>query len=246
MSKAASDLTPYLIARWRLAGGTLPRIQETIEVGALTRRALMSQGRKFFGAENVPEVLSGHGFVERNRHEHLFCLPEDADGDGRIDHIIAFCRGGFDNRTLRCLAALEHLWAGAWGEWEVLEHWIAKPGETLGTLTGLSRQWLSVTPFFPPRHLKRKYDEAAQIRWQCFQMGLPEPLEITQADNDTTSTRISPSNFRMLRSGQENMPPVRTGGYWRLDFAGPVPGPIALGYGCHFGLGAFRPLRYED
>jgi len=28
----------------------------------------------------------------------------------------------------------------------------------------------------------------------------------------------------------------------RLLFDDPVPGPIALGYGCHFGLGLFAAL----
>ena len=33
---------------------------------------------------------------------------------------------------------------------------------------------------------------------------------------------------------------VRSGYGFRLEFKEPVPEPLALGYGCHFGLGQFR------
>jgi CRISPR-associated protein Csb2 len=36
--------------------------------------------------------------------------------------------------------------------------------------------------------------------------------------------------------------PDRHGSFWRLTFAEPVPGPIALGFACHFGLGLFKPV----
>lgn len=32
------------------------------------------------------------------------------------------------------------------------------------------------------------------------------------------------------------------GGSWRIEFAAPIRGPLALGYACHFGLGQFRPV----
>jgi len=35
--------------------------------------------------------------------------------------------------------------------------------------------------------------------------------------------------------------PDAHGGFWRLTFAEPVYGPVALGFGCHFGLGMFIP-----
>jgi len=36
--------------------------------------------------------------------------------------------------------------------------------------------------------------------------------------------------------------PDRLGSFWRLTFPEPVAGPLALGFGCHFGLGLFKPL----
>lgn len=44
------------------------------------------------------------------------------------------------------------------------------------------------------------------------------------------------AQFRRNRKGG----PVRTGAGLRLTFSQPVQGPLALGYGCHFGLGLFR------
>ena len=34
---------------------------------------------------------------------------------------------------------------------------------------------------------------------------------------------------------------TRSGFGFRLSFASPIPGPLALGYGSHFGLGLFVP-----
>lgn len=48
--------------------------------------------------------------------------------------------------------------------------------------------------------------------------------------------------FRRLRSAGRG-PAVAQGFGFRLGFAAPVAGPIAVGYGAHFGLGLFRPER---
>jgi CRISPR-associated protein Csb2 len=46
--------------------------------------------------------------------------------------------------------------------------------------------------------------------------------------------------FRRFRSRRGLIQPDRTGAAIRLVFDTPLPGPIALGFGCHFGLGLFR------
>jgi len=33
--------------------------------------------------------------------------------------------------------------------------------------------------------------------------------------------------------------PDTEGSFWRLTFPEPIQGPVALGFGCHFGLGLF-------
>lgn len=48
-------------------------------------------------------------------------------------------------------------------------------------------------------------------------------------------------HFRRVRSREGREPPVAAGFGLRLVFAEDVPGPIALGYASHFGLGLFIP-----
>ena len=36
--------------------------------------------------------------------------------------------------------------------------------------------------------------------------------------------------------------PDTRGSFWRLSFPTPIDGPLALGFGCHYGLGLFRRL----
>ena len=47
--------------------------------------------------------------------------------------------------------------------------------------------------------------------------------------------------YRRNRKGD----PVRPGFFLRLTFDHPVQGPLAIGYGAHFGLGMFRPVGEE-
>ena len=48
-------------------------------------------------------------------------------------------------------------------------------------------------------------------------------------------------HFRRFREKRNLEQPDRQGSFWRIRFAKPVKGPISLGFGCHFGLGLFRP-----
>lgn len=234
-------VTPYCAARWRIEGPPLP-IENAIEVGALARKSAMGVARRMFGAANLPSALAGHGLPDEARHEHLYYLPEDADGDGCIDHIVVFRRGGLDNRTLRVLVALRRLWAGPLGEWRVIEHWIARAGEPLGSIVRPSRVWVSATPFLCPRHVKPGFSAADQIRWQCAEAELPPPECVEPAGVVRSDGRApDPAEFRWTRIGSQLRPPDRRGGFWRIVFPSPVAGPVALGFGCHFGLGAFRP-----
>ena len=50
-----------------------------------------------------------------------------------------------------------------------------------------------------------------------------------------------PIDFHRFRSKRGLTQPDTRGSFWRLTFAAPVSGPLALGFGCHFGLGLFRP-----
>jgi hypothetical protein len=49
-----------------------------------------------------------------------------------------------------------------------------------------------------------------------------------------------PIHFHRFRSRRGEKQPDALGTFLRLTFAEPVQGPLALGYGSHFGLGLFQ------
>ena len=97
------------VARYVLAGRPQPRVEDTLRIAEITRLALMG-----IGSDEVPVELSGRDDDGPLRddpiHRHAFYLPEDADGDGLIDHLIVYCRLGFSDAARRRLDQLARLW----------------------------------------------------------------------------------------------------------------------------------------
>jgi len=50
-----------------------------------------------------------------------------------------------------------------------------------------------------------------------------------------------PIHFHRFRTKRGLTQPDTHVSFWRLTFDKPVPGPLALGFGCHYGLGIFKP-----
>ena len=118
--------------------------------------------------------------------------------------------------------------------------------------------WQSVTPFVPPRHLKSRGKNAleGQIRAELRSRGFPEPITVhpfvPMHDRQSSSDPSGESNVRgrhadwsrfrhfVLSRKRGPAPPLACGFAIRLEFEQPVCGPIALGYGSHFGLGLFE------
>jgi CRISPR-associated protein Csb2 len=121
-------------------------------------------------------------------------------------------------------------------------------------LTGASAAWRSVTPYLHPWHLKKpemrtpKATAAAilgQLRreWCGRGPGLPEIVDICELPFIQHGGRtLRPLNFHRFRRKSGLVQPDTLGRLIELHFAQPVRGPIALGFGCHFGLGLFVPM----
>lgn len=69
----------------------------------------MSLAGEVLVRDKIPAVLSGHDLPEANRHGHAFYLPEDADGDGRIDRLTVYMPSGIDQECHRVLVRLTRL-----------------------------------------------------------------------------------------------------------------------------------------
>jgi CRISPR-associated protein Csb2 len=106
-----------------------------------------------------------------------------------------------------------------------------------------STTWESVTPFVPTRHPKKVRgsdvdDIRSQVRRGCAQLGLPELVSVEPLAGEWHEFR------RHRRDGRGRRGPDRAYGV-RLVFGKAVRGPIALGYGAHFGLGVFTAVEAE-
>ena len=72
----------------------------------------------------------------------------------------------------------------------------------------------------------------------------PEPLEIEVFDEVDVGKghKRRPIHFHRFRSRRNLAQPDRLGSFRRLRFPEPVGGPLALGFGCHYGLGLFKSM----
>lgn len=239
--RVASPARPTA-ARYVLEGAVLPPLTEAVTLCDLLRRSVMAQfGRRNEGSTSP--VLSGKD--ERGRplsgHRHAFYLATDENDDRRIDHLTVVAAEGFgpgERDALRSVRAI-NLGRGR-PEVRLFLLGIGDVADFPAPLTRSSRRWRSHTPFVLIRHPKvRGTFEAGkrvvdtpedQVRLELTRRGFQEPAAV----RSLRSARWL--EFRRHRHGQESL------GWacgFELEFDQPVRGPIAIGYGCHFGLGLF-------
>ena len=235
-----------------------PRLTESIYVAETMRQALMSHSDAapvFAGKDPDGVPLSGH--------QHAFILPADDDNDGRVDHITVYAREGFDQRAQQALGSVRRLWQVggrpdlhlvlmALGEADAYGGYRQQDGET--SQLARSRVWLSRTPFVLTRHPKLRKNGARklrddgtwidgpadQLRRGLVQQGLPRLTAIEELERAEIAGKPARwLSFARERRAEGREPASRLGYGFRLELSEPTTGPIAVGYGCHFGLGQF-------
>ena len=243
--RADRKLLDFTLARWRLVGGELPPMTRALRLGELARQAAMAWAGRMFGEADVPAALSGHMPDHRSGHRHLFYLPEDADGDGRIDHLIIHGRLGLSPSAICAVAAIALRLDPQSGPLHLAGLRLGRgaSGEAAGGLGGPARCWVSASPYFMPWHVKKGHGCAQQVHKECRVRGLPAPEVVTFGVLPCNGRRYRPADFDHVRHTDEGIraAPDRYGQFLRLEFLEAVSGPLALGFGCHYGLGLFRP-----
>jgi len=232
----------------------LPPVIYTLIQGERLHKALVCKA----GAHNT--ALSGcdkHGAPLKGRHEHAHILPLDLDNDGHLEHFLVWSPMGLDDvaqkavRTVRTAYAkgtdaLRIALAASCGELTEFDQLPGPIGKRLCLLLGLSPSinWISHTPFIPPRHLKPRGKNSieGQILAELESRGLPRPNEIHVVDPREQPEYLRHRHFRRMRKNGPS-PPIDCGFTIALRFDTPVNGPICLGYGSHFGLGLFIPAE---
>lgn len=248
-ARVSAGIPGPALARYALHAAARTPVRFTLFFAEDARRALLSR------AEGRSAVFSGReaGAPRQDGHRHAFYLPEDVDGDGRLDHLTVYSPEGFGLAERRALESFRVLLRHGKG---CDQHLLL---ETLAPLdscdprsslcAGLSTEWVSATPFCLLRHPKRngKDGPVAQLRLELARRGLPEPLEMDMLPRPPRGPQSL--EWRHFRRRRETQPPavdarsLQTAFGFRLRFDRPVRGPIALGYACHFGLGLFVPVE---
>ena len=225
-------------ARFALYGKPLPRMTDAVRVGELLRIALMGCAKRLFDGV-IPPSLSGHDLPTGNRHGHAFFLPE-GNAHGHIDHLVVHAPAGLDAQAQAAIAELAVMPTREGIQWRVLLEGLGEPADFAehSPLLRKATCWESVTPYLHPWYRKRGFEVPEQINRECRVRGL-QPPSLVEPLPDAKPRALDFHRFRSKRGLEQ---PDRQGRMIRLEFAEPVTGPLALGFGCHFGLGAFRAV----
>lgn len=232
------------VARYAIRSAVLPRIHDALAIGERLRESAMSQSKRVSG--DAKPVFSGHG-VSGHRHA-MYLASNEESKRGFIDHLLIRASGGFDDDDILALQRLTRLWGKGGHDLELVLVGLGQPADFGGQasprspLLATARVWESVTPFVPPRHPKvvrgeEKDTVPDQIVRGCEQLLGVAPVSVLPLDGAHEWRRFRRKRFE---GGGSRGPDQAHGA--RLEFQSPVTGPIALGYGAHFGLGLFRAV----
>jgi CRISPR-associated protein Csb2 len=255
------------VARFALSANVLPLVTGSLPFAELARRCLIRN--RGFDTEHS-EVITGKTAdgTPLVNHSHAHYLATDEDGDGRIDHLTICAVRGFDKSEI---AALGEMNSVNWRESRTGVRLILiglgnaddfAKDENPAALFQKSTKFRSVTPFslpyFPTRgggkSPRPKDSPEGQLRRELRKRGLPAPVAVTPTRGFFPHLKAienigeqSP-RFRWLEFSYRRFNGTAGNGLagFEIEFAAAdlekIKTPLALGFGCHFGLGLFLPV----
>lgn len=247
-----------VLLRYTVTSSEPPSLREAIALGDRMRKALIrwSDGAEVFVGRDAQTQAVAEG------HAHVHVFSESESSDGTISHFSVYAPQGFERSTRAAAALIHTLWgpqgrdvelflSGTFRREDLQKEAIYR---TL-PLFGESKVWESLTPFISTRHAKLtkaghpKLDEKGRhigaaehdlLRLLAIE-GMPAPLSVqTMAAHECSGQKLEWSSFLTGREGGGSRGTNTIPRGFRLEFDAPIQGPIAAGYGAHFGLGLFR------
>lgn len=254
------------VARFAVASAVPPLITQAVSVADRVHQALckwsdQGAGRAgvFTGLDDGGKPRAGHS------HAHIFC---EADSPrGVVTHVTIWAEMGFDAAACLALRRLSRVWGHGGHDIRLVLHSIGQPENFKDcALFDRAKIWRSATPFVSTRHAKTYRDGRPKMDENGWQEGSSahDLLRLLALNPKWRGAKIrrqlaerenpfvfGGKSFRSLQfqtnrrsgSGQRGHD---GGAAFIIEFPEPVSGPVALGYGSHFGLGLFRPVQVAD
>jgi CRISPR-associated protein Csb2 len=245
------------VARFALASTVPPGMVKALAVGEQIHTVLCKE------SDGHP-IFTGAG-LQGHQHAHVFC--ESVNNPlGHITHVTVFAAGGFNTDAVKALRNILWTWGFKRHELRLVLQGVGQPSDfTDCKLFGRSDKWQSVTPFVSTRHAKTFRDGRPKMDANGWQTGSAahDLLRLLALEPNWHGAKISKQldernrpfvfgengerkfrslQFQTLRHGGGGSRGHDGGTGFSIEFSKPVCGPIAVGYGSHFGLGLFQPI----
>jgi CRISPR-associated protein Csb2 len=240
------------VARYAIVSAAPPRLTQTISVANRVHEALCKwsgQAPVFTGCD-----LSGQQLLD-HQHAHVFC--ESNGSRDAITHLTVWARGGFDERACLALRRLNRVWGHGGHDLRLVLLGIGGTGTFPDCrLFGSAKIWRSQTPFVSTRYAKTYRDGRPKMDAGGWQIGSaandllrllslnPEigPITLhTEAGIEVESRLLRCTQFQTVRHDGGGSRGNAQAAAFTLTLEREWEGPLALGYGSHFGLGLFVP-----
>ncbi|WP_230470187.1 type I-G CRISPR-associated protein Csb2 [Lujinxingia vulgaris] len=251
------------VARYAVVSQVPPRLTTALYQCEKLHKALASRtddNITLTGVDALGRPLKGH------QHAFVFAEANDPVTD-RITHLNVWAPAGFNEQAQRrVLDSVQRLWGKDGHDLQLILLGVGTPEDFGGfnaragqaPIYGESKVWRSLTPFVGTRHPKRRKSGEPKVDARGLTIGgdahdllrllklqgFPEVKSIAPLDAlNIAGRKVRWLEFATRRSRGGGKRGPNHGAGFAIEFAEPVRGPIAVGYGAHFGLGLFSPVE---
>jgi len=254
------------VARYAITSAVAPSITQAISIGDRVHDALCKWSDQ---GQGLAAVFTGKNAnrdpLKEHLHAYIFC---EANGPrDSVTHITIWAEMGFDEEACLALRRLNKVWGHGGHDIRLVLHGIGQASD-FGDCALLrpSKTWRSATPFVSTRHAKTFRDGRPKVDpengWQEGSAGHDllrllalhphgEVASIHVTDDRrfpfrfgiSEKRKLSSLHFQTIRHDGNGSRGQDSGAAFTINFPEERPGPFALGYGSHFGLGLFIPAE---
>jgi CRISPR-associated protein Csb2 len=246
------------VARFAVASTVLPRITDAISVAGRLHQTLAKRADKKLCASVFTGKDANGVPLKDHQHTHIFCeLGEKRD---TIGFITLYAPGGFNAEAQRVIEEVQRkpLWGHGGHDLDIILLGFGDKDTFDIPLFAKARRWTSLTPFVSTRHAKHYSDGRPKLDEEGWPIGSPaqdlrrlirqeSKVALKSVSQPINTITVRPQRtlrvlqYQTQRFQGEGRHGHQAAAAFSIEFEKPVSGPLAFGYGSHFGLGLFVP-----